>query len=84
LLIKRSIVVEVGSKVVRPAADEVRDAVTDMARAKTVFGSQADKAIGERATHPDIVALASGATTCGDDEQWAAILTRPGLAKDEV
>jgi hypothetical protein len=73
LLIKRSIVVEVGSKVVRPAADEVRDAVTDMARAKTVFGSQADKAIGER-----------GATTCGDDEQWAAILTRPGLAKDEV
>ena len=55
-----------------------------MVRAKTVFGSQADKAIGKRTMHPDIVALASGATTCGDDEQWAAILTRPGLAKDEV
>ena len=76
--------VGVGSKVVRPAADEVRDALTDMVRAKTVFGSQADKAIGKRTMHPDIVALASGATTCGDDEQWAAILTRPGLAKDEV
>ena len=76
--------VGVGSKVVRPVVDEVQDAATDMARVQMVFGSQADKAIGKRPMHPDIVARASGATTCGDDEQWASILTRPGLAKDDV
>jgi len=71
-------VVQVGSGVVKSvSADEIVERITETAARQMVYGSQAKKAADGRQPQPHLVALASGASTCGYDKQWAQALKYP-------
>lgn len=74
--------VQVVSKVTSSAtADEVKNPTAEMAAVKMIYGSQAEKVIGQPLPNHDLVTIASGATTCGGDSRWAATLTQPVQAR---